>query len=220
MKGKAEAIRWLLAYAGQEFEDDRITKENWPKIEPGKFYIGKFLTLPPSKLYVYLFNHGSPEMLTGQVPQIEYDGVPMAQSMAIVRFLAKEFGLAGKTNIESYKADMVGECIMDLFGHGIKMRNESDETKKAELMAKFKDEVVPNFWKNVTRSIEESGGQFVAAKEVTYGDIVLAVTVDLMTSHMQLPVESIPKPVRDIKAAIEANEGVKKYLESRPVTEF
>ena len=42
----------------------------------------------------------------GQIPVLNYNGVEISQSMAITRFLANEFGLAGKTNLEKARADM------------------------------------------------------------------------------------------------------------------
>jgi prostaglandin-H2 D-isomerase / glutathione transferase len=36
VKALGEGPRMLLAYGGQEFEDDRISPENWPKIKPCK----------------------------------------------------------------------------------------------------------------------------------------------------------------------------------------
>ena len=42
----------------------------------------------------------------GQIPVLNYNGVEISQSMAIARFLANEFGLAGKTNLEKARADM------------------------------------------------------------------------------------------------------------------
>jgi glutathione S-transferase len=50
----------------------------------------------------------------GQVPALEYDGVWLSQSLTIARFLAKEFGLAGKNNLEQAQADMVIDAGNDL----------------------------------------------------------------------------------------------------------
>ena len=46
-------------------------------------------------------------MPCGQLPVLNYNGVEISQSMAIARFLANEFGLAGKTNLEKARADMI-----------------------------------------------------------------------------------------------------------------
>ena len=54
------------------------------------------------------------EMPLGVMPVLEYDGEVLSQSKTIARFLAKEFGVAGKTNIEQAKADMIVDCVTDI----------------------------------------------------------------------------------------------------------
>jgi glutathione S-transferase len=53
-------------------------------------------------------------MPLGQIPVLEFDGQVLSQSLTIARFLAKEFGLAGKTNLEQAQADMVIDTGNDL----------------------------------------------------------------------------------------------------------
>ena len=53
-------------------------------------------------------------MPLGQVPVLEYNGEVLCQSISIARFLAKEFGLAGKTNLEQAQADMIIDTGNDL----------------------------------------------------------------------------------------------------------
>ena len=46
---------------------------------------------------------------------LEYNGTAMSQSMAIARFLARQFNLAGQTAEEEARADMIVDCITDVF---------------------------------------------------------------------------------------------------------
>lgn len=39
VQGVSEPIRYLFAYAGVDFEDDRVESEDWPKIKARKYYI-------------------------------------------------------------------------------------------------------------------------------------------------------------------------------------
>ena len=50
----------------------------------------------------------------GQILTLEYDGTVLCQSLTIARFLAKEFGLAGKNNLEQAQADMIIDAGNDL----------------------------------------------------------------------------------------------------------
>lgn len=39
-KGRAEVIRYLLSYGNVEFEDVRVSKEDWPKVKESKSFNG------------------------------------------------------------------------------------------------------------------------------------------------------------------------------------
>ena len=54
-------------------------------------------------------------MKFGQVPVLEVDGKQVAQSMAIARFLARRYKLAGKNELEEAEADAIVDCISDCF---------------------------------------------------------------------------------------------------------
>ena len=56
-----------------------------------------------------------PSLPYGQLPILEYNGEVLCQSITIARFLAKQFGLAGDTSLESALADEVVDSITDIF---------------------------------------------------------------------------------------------------------
>ena len=58
-----------------------------------------------------------------QVPVLEADGKILAQSNSIARYLAKQFGIAGKDDWEQAQADMYVDCISDLMTGIIKPFN-------------------------------------------------------------------------------------------------
>ena len=45
---------------------------------------------------------------------LEYDGKKLVQSIAMARFVAREYGLAGKNNLEAAQADMLVDCMSDM----------------------------------------------------------------------------------------------------------
>jgi glutathione S-transferase len=66
LRALGEPARLILHYAKQPFDDVRITHADWPKLKPSTPF--------------------------GQVPVLEVDGKPLAQSFAIYRYLARQFG--------------------------------------------------------------------------------------------------------------------------------
>lgn len=84
--GRAEPIRWILAYgAGEEWTDHRIERAEWPAIKASTPF--------------------------GSVPYIDVDGKPLGQSIAIMRYLAKQYGLAGQDAWENAEVDAVADYI-------------------------------------------------------------------------------------------------------------
>lgn len=56
-----------------------------------------------------------PEMPFGQLPVLEIDGQRLAQSHSIVRFLARQYGLAGKSAFEEALVDSITDQYKDFF---------------------------------------------------------------------------------------------------------
>merc|ERR1711887_202314 len=105
LRARAEPARLLLAYAGVRYTDYRIPAP-WDNPAP-------WAAMKPTTPY-------------GQTPLLSWDGEVIAQSMAITRFLAAQFGLKGKNNLESAQVDEVV---------AIKTHFETDPVKKAETIA-------------------------------------------------------------------------------------
>ena len=55
------------------------------------------------------------EQRFGQLPRLDIDGETLYQSLAINRFLARKYGLAGRNAMEEANVDMIVDCINDAF---------------------------------------------------------------------------------------------------------
>ena len=74
-RGRAEIARLIFAAAGRAFEDIRYDHNEWKSHKP--------------------------QMLLGQIPILEFNGIKLPQSLSIARFLAKQFQLAGRDNFRT-----------------------------------------------------------------------------------------------------------------------
>ena len=140
-RGRAEVSRLMLAHKGVDYEDCRISRDQWPELKPKTPF--------------------------GGMPLLQYNGLELAQSMTIARFLARELNLSGKTRIEEAQVDMVVDCIVDLFGVLVKAVFEKDETKKAELMDKMLKETVTPAMANLEAILAKNGGKFMVGNDVS-----------------------------------------------------
>jgi len=55
-----------------------------------------------------------PSLVYGQLPFMTVDGTTLAQSMAIARYLAREYGLNGASNLDNAQADEIVDVINDM----------------------------------------------------------------------------------------------------------
>jgi len=199
LQARGEIIRLILAAAGRSYEDIRYDFQQW-----GEEYKSK--------------------MILGQCPVLELsDGTQLPQSMAIARYVARETGLAGSDNLESAKIDAVVDTqreANEVFY--TKVFFEKDETKKAEELENFLNETLVKQVENLDKlkkAFSQDERYFVGNK-LSWADLVVF-------HSMQALVKAVPqvkgkfgdkfKPLAD---AVENNENLKKYLDSRPTTDF
>ena len=147
-RGRGEMLRWICEVGGLEYENIRLTNEEWPKHKPDAPF--------------------------GQLPMIEYDGVKLAQSKAINRFLARKAGLAGKDDLEQCQVDMYLELLSELFDAWIKVAFEKDEARKKEAQKTFEEQKFPNFVKTAEKKLGEAGGKYFVGNHLTLADLEIA----------------------------------------------
>lgn len=151
VRARAEILKLIFAAAGVEFEDNRLEGPQWPGLKP---------TTP-----------------FGSMPLLEVDGVTLAQTKAIGRFLAHRFGLAGETDVERAIADSVVDYHDDIATAAQGFKNEKDEAKKAEGKKKFLDEQLPVFLERLETILKKNptGSGYFAGKNLTWADLGLII---------------------------------------------
>ncbi|CAF3622106.1 unnamed protein product [Rotaria sp. Silwood1] len=194
-RGRAEVSRLIFAAAGQKFEDIRYESSEWP-------------------------SHKS-AMPLGQMPVLEFDGIKLPQSLSIARFLAKQFNLAGKDNLEQAKVDTVVDTMVDGMAKFGPIRREVDEVKRQADMQKFLVDELPKHMQNleVLANAYSNGGPFFVGNHLTWCDLFV---YDMLESILQVDSTVLSRYswLQRNRQEVEQQPKIAAYLKSRSQTLF
>ena len=170
--GRAELSRLILAYAGVEYEDERVTGAQFREMKKDR-----------SKIPY------------DQLPVLCHNGTVIGQSMTIARFLACEYGLSGRTNLEQAQANEVVDALCDIQNKGFEcMVTPADQ--KAAVMEKLCD-TVDKALTQLEYRLDGRGGQFFAGNSLTWADLQLHDVIGLLCGRLKLKLnmDKFPKLV-------------------------
>ena len=159
LQGRAQAIRFLLQAAGVEFEDQRLTGEQWRPIkEAGTYGEG------------------------GMPIYIDSNGTYYKQSMAILKMLAFENGFNPETPLQEYEAQWHIDTMIDCF-HGkpafyALFKDDATEEDVAPCI-----EMIKGHAKKLNDRYAD-GRTHAAGDKITYADFILLTNV---TSILENP---------------------------------
>nr|QFU14644.1 glutathione S-transferase GSTs6 [Dendroctonus armandi] len=178
--GRAEPLRYIFAYAGQDYVYEIIEKENWPKLKPNTPY--------------------------GQLPVLEVDGKPAAQTTAIARYLAKQFNIQGKDDWEILQADSLVEALADYRACAKRLYTEQNPEKIAEIK-KERAKYLEKF--DTILSSNPSG--VLVGSEITWADLVFAAVL----SGRQDDLEDRSTALTNLIDKINNIPNIKSWLQAR-----
>lgn len=193
VRAKAEVARLLFSIAGVEYEDERIEFSSWPDLKPSTPF--------------------------GQLPVLEVNGVQLCQSLTIARFLANQFGLAGKSDWEKAWADMIVDCIEDVVANIGLIIHENDEVAKDELKRKF-EEKLPVYLGNLEKLLRQNkgGDGYFVGDSLTWADLAFVHLFSWVAlAGLPVPVDDCPK-LKALKERVEAEPRVADWFVRRPET--
>ncbi|OWF38465.1 Glutathione S-transferase [Mizuhopecten yessoensis] len=190
-RGRGELVRLTFAAAGETYEEQIITKQEWPNFKS--------------------------KMPTGQLPVLEVGGKQLSQSLAIARYLAREFGLAGQSNLEQCLVDQVIDEAADGFKQYLLYHNETAEDKKLEVKNALMNEKIPQFTRILQTLLENYGGTngYFVGPGLTLADLACH---EIFTHFLRLNPEALKDFPRlaENRKKVEENENLKQYLANRP----
>jgi glutathione S-transferase len=201
-RGRGEIIRLVLVTAGVPFEDTRIEHSEWLAKKPS---LEKNLPF-------------------GQIPLLEFGDVKMCQSLAIARYLARKYNLAGKTDLDQARADMIVDCIEDTaktipaFAFA-----EQDPVKKEQMKKKYVEEQLPAFLDRLEALLvsNNGGNGYFVGDSLTWADLYMLqgyAWLELMVG-LQSPLSKHPK-LSALYQRILGHPKIAPYMAKIPKTPF
>lgn len=197
LRGRGEIPRLLFHAANVDFIDERIdSEEKW-------------------------YNTLKQKMPQQCLPVLEVDGKQLSQSLTICRYLAREFGLTGKTNWEQALVEQIVDTMDDLRAEVAKWIYEKDTEAKEEIASKLKTETYPKFTgilETMLRENEENNNRsgYFVGDHLTLADLSvyetftfpLTVQPDILDDHPEL---------QDHRQRIESDKHLAEYIKTRPI---
>ncbi|CAJ0936097.1 unnamed protein product, partial [Mesorhabditis belari] len=170
VRGSAEPIRMLFALAGEKFEDYRVNDEEWTTMKA--------------------------KMPNGRMPVLEINGLQIAQSASILRYLAEKFGYTGKTLIEKAQVDACYEEFRDFryeihrFITVLRGKRPGD-VKEAYL--KWYVPAKKRLFNFLEIMLRKNGTGFLVGDSVTYADLVIAEYMNVLFRERPNELDAFPE---------------------------
>ncbi|XP_070555868.1 hematopoietic prostaglandin D synthase-like [Ptychodera flava] len=197
IRARAEVSRFVLAFAGIEYEDRRINQSDWPSEKQS----GR-----------YPFN---------RLPTLEVDGAVLSESCTVARFLARKHGLYADDALSQARIDMVADVVDDIYSKLQAMFLEKDEAKKKEMMDKNYGEYFPNLLKCLEKLLvqNQGGDGYFVGDKVTLADLSFtAITYNLVEWKSDV-FKDCPK-LAALKTRVEKLPRIAEWMKKRPETPF
>lgn len=190
--GRGELSRLIFAAAKVDFEDDRVTLEEWPKRKA--------------------------EMPFNQLPVLYIDDKPpLAQSGAMERYLATTYGLNGDNTLDAAYCEMIVDTINDVFFKLPLL--EKDEKVKAEKTKEQWDEKILPALKRMDKDFAKSKQKFLVGDKLSYADLHMMQVLIFSQNNYPQYLKEIPALI-SLRDRVMELDGVKQYLATRKQCPF
>ena len=151
------------------------------------------------------------ELLFGQLPLLEIDGLRLVQSQAMVRYVARRGGLVGVNPAEEALIDMVAEAVRDSRG-GVTGYPFSDDKRShtAQCRTRLLGKQLPYL-----EAVIQKGGGTTVPSGLSYADILIAEMLEGYTGFLGKGFLDALPGLKALHATVLAHEGIAAYLSSQ-----
>lgn len=142
---RGEAIRMLLSHAGANWEDNQIEFSEWPALKPH---------VPGNALPCL---------------ELKANGKKMGQSVAILRFLAMQYGYYPSDPLLAHKANELIDGLTDVFG-----KINAPAFNKDYDTGPIFSTVIPNFLSVIEKHLStQDGKQYIVGGKMSIADFAI-----------------------------------------------
>ncbi len=153
--GRGEPIRIAFHHGGIEFEDNRISFEEFMKMRQSTRF--------------------------NSVPTMEIDGAVVTQTNAMLRYVGKKVGLYPEDDLQAFYCDEAMEAIEDLLHRIVATFGlDGDELKAAR--EKLAAGWLTTFIKGLDELLARGGGEYFADNRLTVADLKVYVQMRSLAS--------------------------------------
>ncbi|XP_069830620.1 glutathione S-transferase 3-like isoform X1 [Dendropsophus ebraccatus] len=184
-RGRAEAIRWMLGAADVEFDEKLYrTKEEYQKLVQ------------------------SGDLLFQQMPMLDIDGKKMAQSRAILSYIAGKYNLYGSNLEERAWIDMYTEGLNDLNSLMLPyfFMSGSEKEKQEKLI---KERALNRYFPVYQKALE--GKDFLVGNKFSWADVSLLDVILAMEEFQADILQTFPN-LQAFKKRTSEIPTIKKFL--------
>nr|XP_056712892.1 glutathione S-transferase A4-like [Euleptes europaea] len=187
-RGRMESVRWLLAAAGVEFEEEFLeTREQ----------------------YENLLKDGY--LLFQQVPMVEIDGLRLVQTRAILSYIAAKHNLYGKTLKERALIDMYVEGTTDLMGL-IRVHFKLEPEEKEKNLCLIIERATKRYFPVYEKVLKDNGQHFLVGNQLTWADVQLIEAIFMVEEKEPTVLLQFPL-LQAFKAKMSEVPTIKKFLQ-------
>merc|ERR1719260_18990 len=128
----------------------------------------------------------------GQLPCMEVEGKTICQSMAIARYCASRYGLAGNNVLEAALADQAVDAVNDLITELVKVMHQPEEAKE---------------------------GRHFTVSSLSWADVIVFHIVSSLKDRWS-PDLSCHPCLSSLVTMVSSLPNIKAWIQKRPVTEM
>lgn len=196
IRGRAEAIRLLLEDVGVDYEDVRVSREEWPEMRP---------TTP-----------------FGRVPIYREGSLEIPETYAILNHLGRQHGLLGVDRASRIRCDVTVEAFRD-YGNRVAtvfgaLSGASDEARAAFVQEELPDRMaaLESFYTE-----GKAGTGFWAGESATVADFVAFCSIEGIQNQSPKALSDF-KGLQEFQARFSSRPRIRDYLASsrRPAALF